>query len=477
MRRTPATAAVLLTLATVLASMLVTGPPAAGSSSGSQVTGLTTRVAAKQKPATAWQTNFVPRAQPFFSYPNRGKAAKMAIRNRVLWTIKSTRGGRRTSIGTPFPGNGKIRIATWTFDDWDIAHALLAARNRGVSVQVVAADAPNKDHASWRWLRKKLGSKLYRPGYPLSRDTVSFARTCRGACRGPGGTAHAKYFLFDKVAVPRYRYITFQTSANLTKFAYTNQWNQAQVMRAKRVYDDYSSVFAQARIGRSVASPYRARYISATVGDYFFPRPGAKAPQDPVMQTLGPVRCSNSGYGGTSTHHTRIRIIQYAFYGDRGVWIAKRLRALWGAGCDIKIIYGVSSRPVLSILRKRAGRGAIPMRQSVVKDSTGEIVRYNHSKWMTIAGRWNGAAGQFITFTGSANWSLLAFADDEQMQRLRSRAQASLYLSTFARTWQQKTSKLPPGGRYLSQGRTAPLPGVPEDEPTWGKGVYRHMTP
>ena len=477
MRRTPATAAVLLALATLVATMVVPGPPAAGSSPGTPAASSATSVAAKKAPSTSWQTNYVPPPRPFFSYPNSGKATKMAIRNRVLWTIKSTRGGRRTSIGTPFPGNGKIRIATWTFEDWDIAHALVAARNRGVSVQVVAADGPNRDHRSWRWLRKKLGSKLYRPGYPLSRDTVSFARTCRGACRGPGGTAHAKYFLFDKVARPRYRYITFQTSANLTSFAYTNQWNQAQVMRAKRVYDDYSSVFAQARIGRPVANPYRARYISATVADYFFPRLGANARTDPVMQTLGAVRCANSGYGGNSAHRTRIRIIQYAFYGPRGVWIAKRLRALWGAGCDIKIIYGVSSRPVLSILRNPARRGAIPMRQSVVKDSLGEIVKYNHSKWMTITGRWNGAAGQFITFTGSANWSLLAFADDEQMQRLRSRAQANLYLATFARTWQQRTSKLPPGGRYLSNGRTAPVPGVPEDEPTWGKGVYRYMAP
>jgi hypothetical protein len=473
MRRTPATAAVLLALVTVVGSTVVTGSPTAGATSRTSVAAPATSVLAKKKPSTGWQTNFVPAARPYFSYPNRGKAAKMAIRNRVLWTIKSTRGGRRTSIGTPFPGNGKIRIATWTFDDWDIAHALLAARNRGVSVQVVGAQAPNKDHRPWRWLRKHLGSKLYRPGYPASRDTVSFARTCRGACRGPAGTAHAKYFLFDKVARARFRYVTFQTSMNLTKFAYTNQWNQAQVMRAKKVYDDYSSVFAQARIGRPVASPY----ISSTVADYFFPRPRTKAAQDPVMQTLGAVRCTNSGYGGTSNHRTRIRIVQYAFYGDRGVWIAKRLRALWGAGCDIKIIYGVSSRPVLQILRNGARRGAIPMRQSVVKDSTGEIVRYNHSKWMTITGRWNGAAGQFITFTGSANWSLLAFADDEQMQRLRSRAQANLYLNTFAQTWKQRTSKRPPGGRFASFGRTTSVPGVPEDEPTWGKGVYRYMTP
>ena len=53
----------------------------------------------------------------------------------------------------PKPGNGTIRIATWSFDDWDIAHALVAARKRGVSVQIVAAKGRNNDHPAWTWLR------------------------------------------------------------------------------------------------------------------------------------------------------------------------------------------------------------------------------------------------------------------------------------------------------------------------------------
>ena len=81
--------------------------------------------------------NYVIPAGSYFSFPNRGKAAKFAIRNRVLATIKSTVGGPRTANGLPGPGNGTIRIATWSFKDWAIARALVAARNRGVSVQIV----------------------------------------------------------------------------------------------------------------------------------------------------------------------------------------------------------------------------------------------------------------------------------------------------------------------------------------------------
>jgi hypothetical protein len=420
---------------------------------------------------------YAPASGSYFAYPNAGKKSKTAIRNRVLFSIRGTWGGPRTSIGTPFPANGKIRIATWTFDDWAIARALVAARARGVSVQVVAAKAANKDKKPWKWLKKRFGSRLNRPGHPGSADTVSFARECRGSCRGPGGTAHAKYFLFDQIGRTKQRYVTFQTSMNLTRFGYTGQWNQATVVKGKSVFDDYLGVFKQARLARRTANPYQAHAFGSAVVDYFFPRPGAKRPQDPVIQNLAGVGCTGAGYGGTPNHRTRIRVIQYAMYGDRGVWIAKRLRQLWNAGCDVRLIYSVITRPVLQILRSHAGRGAIPLRQSVTKKADGEINHYNHSKWMSITGRWNGRSSAWVVFNGSANWSLAAFANDEQMQRLRGVRLVKPYLGAFNRTWKQKTSKRPPNARFTAAGRALPIPGVPETTPDWGHGIYRNLDP
>ena len=160
------------------------------------------------------------------------------------------------------------------------------------------------------------------------------------------------------------------------------------------------------------------------------------------MQNLGMVRCLGAGYGGKG--RTKIRIIQYAMYGDRGVWLAKKLRSLWNAGCDIRMIYSLVTRPVLQIMRNRSGRGPIPMRQSVTKNGSGVINKYNHSKWMTITGNWNGMTSAWVTFNGSANWSIAAFPADEQMQRLRSVPATRPYLFAFNKTWSQKTSKRPP---------------------------------
>jgi phosphatidylserine/phosphatidylglycerophosphate/cardiolipin synthase-like enzyme len=472
MRRTQR--AVLLAL---VAALVATGLTSTSVSASAPVASVSARTATSARDVGTPPLIYAPPDGNYFSFPNRGKKAKLAIRNRVLNSIKGTWGGTRTSIGTPRPENGKIRIATWTFDDWAIARALVAARARGVSVQVVAAKAANKQKAPWKYLKKKLGARLYRPGYPATIDTVSFARECRGSCRGPGGTAHAKYFLFDKIGRGHQRFVTFQTSMNLTKFGYTGQWNQATVMKYKSVYADYLSVFKQARLAHRTTSPYRANRVGPKVADYFLPRPGARAAQDPIMQTLGVVGCRGAGYGGTPDHRTRIRIIQYAMYGDRGVWIAKRLRALWKAGCDIKMIYSVMTRPVLQILRSGSGRGPIPMRQSVTKNGAGEIDKYNHSKWMTITGRWNGLTSAWVTLNGSANWSVAAFANDEQMQRIRSVDQTRRYLLAFNTTWNQKTSKKAPNARYAASGRALPIPGVPEDAPTWGKGIYKFMTP
>jgi len=414
----------------------------------------------------------------YFSYPNIGRAQRLAIRNRILYTIQSVWGGRRSSVGTPLPGNGTIRIATWSFDDWSIAKALVAARKRGVSVQVVAAKGANRGHAAWQWLRKRLGTRLYKAGHPGAREVSSFARQCRGAFRGPGGTAHAKYLLFDNVGPAHTRNVVLQTSMNLTSMAYQGQWNHAQVMHSHRVYADFLAIFRQARLVKPVSPPYHVAAFGPVV-NYFFPRPRATAGLDPVMHNLNAVTCLGATTGGGSGR-TMIRVVQYAMYSERGVWIAKKLRSLWQAGCDVRIVYAVSSRPVLAILRQRSGRGAVPMRQSVVKDPWGNLVKYNHSKWMTITGRWGGSSAAYVTFTGSANWADLAFGDDEQMQRISSRTVALQHLKAFSRTWRQRTSQPPVSGRVSAFGRFAggSTADVPEDipeEPVFGEGIYRYL--
>src|SRR4051794_3711035 len=136
MRRTPAAAAVLLTLMALVVATLVTGAPTA-SASGVTASPAAARAAAPAPPGRP-RLSYVPTSRAYFSFPNRSKASRMQIRNRVLHTIQSTWGGPKPAPGLTRPGNGSIRIATWSFKDWDVARALVAAKHRGASVQVVA---------------------------------------------------------------------------------------------------------------------------------------------------------------------------------------------------------------------------------------------------------------------------------------------------------------------------------------------------
>ena len=425
------------------------------------------------------RVNLPTRPGSVFSYPNRGKKKQVTIRKRVLNTIKSTWGGPRGTGGAALPTNGRIRIATWTFDDWAIARSLVWAHKRGVSVQVLAAKGPNKRHKPWRWLRRHLPHTRYLPGHPETASKWSFARHCNGSCRGRGGTHHSKYFLFTNVGAAHVRSITMQTSMNLTRMGFEGQWNHATTTWRYKVYRAFSRMFAESRRDRVSSNQYR-RFMSGSVHSIFFPRPGTTARYDPIMRALRYVHCKNTLAGGDGNHRTRIRVIQYAMYNNRGVWIAKRLKRLWNAGCNVKMIYAVTSRPVLRILRSRAGRGPIPMRQSVIRNAYGQIVKYNHSKWMTITGHWGSSRRAYAVIAGSSNWGNLAFSSDEQIQQLRSRAHTRAFLAAFTKTWKQRTSRRPGSSRVHSFGRI--LPGATDtagelipEEPVFGEGIYKYL--
>lgn len=462
MRRTTALAAAMLVLAGSL------GAAGTAAAAAPTVTSGVARSAAVPAAVTPGQPsdNFSVLPGSYFAFPNSTTARKYNIRNRVLRTVNSVWGGPKDSLRQPVQGNGSIRIATWSFDDWAVAKALVSAKNRGVSVQVVAAALRNTDNGPWQYLQKNLGIYRYVPGHPETAETTSFARQCRGSCRGSGGTPHSKYFLFDNVGAGHHRSVVMQSSMNLTNFAVNGQWNQAQVVWGAPYWSHFMGIFRQMRIGSPVSSTYR-RYVYGNVIDMFFPKRGTTAGTDPVMQALNRVRCTGAASGGTNGR-TKIRVIQYAIYDTRGVWLAKKLRSLKSAGCDVAIIYSLITRPVLTILR------GVPMRQSVIKNSQGEIVKYNHSKWMTITGNWNGNSRAALSFSGSANWSNAAFGNDEQMQQILSLGIANSYLRNFTETWNQGSSHLPSYGRTMVNGRSTLA--TPEDA-AFGKGIYKYMTP
>ena len=293
--------------------------------------------------------------------------------------------------------------------------------------------------------------------------------------------------MFTNVSNSHVPFTVVSTSANLTDMAFTGQWNQAEVTHRQDVYNIFLKIFKEARLDVPQRVPHRLRYTSDGVyGNEFFPYHPTKA-KDPVIRELRGVRCANAGVG-TAGNRTRIRIIQYTLYGDRGVWIAKRLRQLSGQGCDVKLIYAISTRPVISILRNNSGGGAIPLRQSVITGAGRVIVKYNHSKWMSIMGNIDGRPGQYKIMSGSSNWSSFAFSGDEQVQIIRSAGDGSFsarpkvlkYNGTFNTTWAQKSSHAPGFGIKGQEGRMAErawLRQIPDHHPRGARASTRTSAP
>lgn len=416
----------------------------------------------------------------YFSFPNRSASESRQIRSRVLNTIKSTWGyySVRDADGNPTgeKRRGSITMATWSFNDMAVRDALVNAAKRGVRVQIVAAESINREmnYKPWKSLRRALNDTIKNhPNIWPNADPHNFARQCRGACRGSGGTPHSKYFLFNDVGSTHQQDVVMQSSMNLTLFAYKGQWNSAVVWKDNGIYNHFMTIFAQSAANKSLGSGAYVRTAVSGVVDIFYP--GGNQSRDPVLYALNRVHCTGATSGGVGGR-TRIRVVNYAIYDNRGLAIAKKLRSLWNSGCNVRIIYSLSTRPVLHILRNKSGRGPIPMKQSVIKNKAGEIVKYNHSKYMAISGNYAGNTGNWTVLAGSANWSDFAYHCDEQMQQWFSFAKSAAYFRNFDKTWNQGSSKTPRAGRTTAGTATSTdLEAVPGDAPPFGHGKYRYM--
>lgn len=342
--------------------------------------------------------NYTPRTGVKINHPLRPKMRRN-INAHVLKTIRST------------PRGAKIRMISWNVRSGPYRRALLKAHNRGVSVRILMSNgvamrqAPNQDYGILKRGLKKGNKKR-------SGEMKSWMRTCKAACRGPNGIAHAKWFIFSKAG--KANWVVMAGSANLTEVSTTNQWNDMYTVTGNRgLYHQFDRVFGQAARDRTAHPAYVQYTASPGMKAWFLPYRGAKAKGDPVLNMLRPVICSGAKGAGINGK-TSIRIAQTAILDARGQEIAKRLKYLHNHGCNVRITYTVLGPDVGRILRRDGGRGAIPMRQIAQDfDGDGSFDRYLHMKTLTISGHYGGDRAAHRTYNGSQNWTQVGLNSDE----------------------------------------------------------------
>jgi phosphatidylserine/phosphatidylglycerophosphate/cardiolipin synthase-like enzyme len=425
-------AAVLLALG---ATFLAAGPSGAVRSSVS-------RPSASGASASVGTTALLPLRAPDRYVPPQGvkfnhwNIAKYrnTIRRHMLRTINSV------------PRGARIRWMVFSFGDWKIEKALVRARNRGVSVQILGNYKNRETWAPWRAIQAAFGTKKVKKG--RDPETLSWARQCQRSCRGWGGNLHMKLYLFSQVAsMPS---VTMYGSWNPTWVANQRQLNHLDTRWDPDTYNHWLQIFAQAKRDRPVGY---AHWESGGMENFAFPKPGTHASTDPINLELGKVDCVSSPDVNGVTHATVIRIGMYVFGGSRGTWMAKRIRSLWNQGCDVAIVYGFVSPRALSILYSRSGRGRIPMKQCI-KIENGKPYRYLHHKYVAISGVYDGVEGSNVVWAGSTNFSMLGFSADDLTVRTMDAGITQAYFRDFGITWNGPNARKPHAGLANPESRT-----------------------
>lgn len=361
-----------------------------------------------QSAAQATPDDFTPRPGPTFNSPVGDQQAKRAIFDRLIRSINST------------PRSSAIKMFTWNFLTSEGADALLRAQRRGVSVQLLMDRGNNTNIENGPYRRLRRGLRTGNDARGASAEP-SWARVCRSSCRGSTGSAHAKFFMFSRVGqMPR---VVMQGSANFTVASANNQWNDIYThVRNRGVWDYYSRVFEEAARDRKARRPFASAQFGST-RLMMFPLGSAT---DPVMQLLNQVRCR--GAENTGTGRTRIRIAPDVVRHDRGMALARKVRALWEDGCDVRIGYTVMGVTIGRMLRAKGGRGPVPMEHLVRDyDGDGQFDLYFHLKSMSVVGNVGGDRSGYALLNGSANWSGLAAKSDENLGIYRSRRRTLQY--------------------------------------------------
>lgn len=369
-----ATVATVVMVATAVPTAAVAVPP------GSVVADGTAMRTAQR------QVGFTPADGVIFSNPV-GREPRQILTH-VIKAIRNT------------PRGEKVRIAVWNFDDRPTADALVKAFERGVIVQLVVAGSV--DSASFRSVATVLNERPH---------DVSFAIKCRGACRSGRKVMHSKIFLFTRSGDARH--VSMFGSSNLTTPAGNRQWNDLVTVSSRALFEYFEQTFIEYALDTPVADPY----VRDDIGRYRVYLYPSGPERNPVLDELGRIECA--GALGMPGGRTRIRIAVAGWFDAYGEKIARRVKALWDAGCDVRIINTLTGRGVNRALRSAKGRGPVPIRRlEEDRNGDGTAERYLHMKAIAITGVFDGNPRAKVVVTGSPNWSTSASNSDEVLVRI-----------------------------------------------------------
>lgn len=374
-----------------------------------------------------------------FTKPTGTEAEQRAIVNRIISLIDGAAAGSR------------IRVSLFYADDPAIPTALVAARNRGVSVQAIfdsrMAD-PNESagiRAVWSQLVSGLGTDKSASSWVMACPA---GRGCVGTLKLSSVEAinHNKFFLFSNTSGTSN--VVVQSSANLHNGRDgTKGYNNALILTGHNtIFAAYEGYFGDLAAARANNNYYDTGRPPVTQGDakiHFFPRASTAASQyrdpseDTMYTVLDHIDCfGNTTVGTSDNHRTIIRVNQHIFSRP---YLAEKLVDLDAAGCYVEVVenYAPDNDPSKVSLAEESLRDLLAHTNS---GYNGVVVRYfcgadpvwTHSKYLMVEGKYYGGPDRRIVWTGSANWSTNSLRQsDETILQLEEPAVFAQYLTDF----------------------------------------------
>lgn len=339
------------------------------------------------------------------------------------------------------PAGETIRITTYNLGLKASADKLIAAKRRGVKVQVIV-------NAN---LVGPLEARVQR-AIGRNPNHSSFLFVCRDACRNssPVGNMHLKIYSFTRTGTTKRLLIS--SSSNLGAPAMHGQWNDSVAIAGEvGLFSTWWNLFDQMRHDRAY-TPRRITYVSDQLNAYF-QRPVAgstsrvttsRAVTDAPYVRLREVSCNAPVGYGNAARKTVITVNMRAWYGDRGERLARLLALRKAYGCQVRVIGSLMSREVVRILV-----GArIPVKAADwdwgPRTSTSDPDRivygpscYAHLKYVTVNGTYRGR-GDRLVWTGSENWSPPGLSSDEVTLELHGAKVTKTYNDLFVRMWNNR---------------------------------------
>jgi hypothetical protein len=345
-------------------------------------------VALTAPPAAAW----APPGGPVFNNPWGTYAAKWRIVNTIQQAVRNA------------PRGSTITMSMFLMDGKNSADALINARNRGVHVQLVFDGDDGRSAMARRMAR--VFNKDNRPNQPIPARwgaDQSFVVFCKGSCRGGSASSnnnHTKFYTFSQTGEARN--VVMVSSSNLNAGGAVRGFNDMWIAKGKpKMYTDYAMIHREMSRDVPVGNRYR-ELRDGNLISRFYPKPKGG---DPVMADLNKVRCRGANGGAGRNGRTAVNVDMFAWNGDRGLAIARKLIRLDRDGCDVSIIYGAPSKQIRLLLSGSARRGGVKLWDSRVdRNGDGTYDVRTHGKYVLINGSYGGDRSSWRVHTGSQNW-------------------------------------------------------------------------